>query len=260
MYFSPPRPRVLAHRGFTQMSREGSAGSIDENTIESFRAALSAGVQYIETDVRSTKDGVAVLVHDAKIKSNSSTEWLVRNLSAYELSQIRLASGGRVPTLFDTLTAFPNARFNIDIKERAAIMPTVSAIRDAQAFHRVLVTSFSRGRRRAVMRELPAAFSGAGQSDVIFVLTIAMLGMTKSIRRVSKEINAIQVPGHPVMKKILTHKHLKRIQTNNIEVHVWTINTEEEMTFWLDRGVDGVVTDHADVGLRVSTTYAPSST
>jgi len=259
MYFSPPRPRVLAHRGFARASSDGSSVGIDENTIEAFRAALSAGVQYLETDVRSTKDDVAVLAHDAKIRSKDSSELSIRNLSAQELSQIRLVSGGRVPTLMEALNAFPNARFNIDIKERAAIMPTVNAIRDAQAFHRVLVTSFSRGRRRAVIRELPAAFSGAGQSDVIFVLTSAMLGMTKSIRRVSKEIHAIQVPGHSVMKKILTHKHLERIQTNNIEVHVWTVNTEEEMSFWLERGVDGVVTDHADVALRVSSAFSRSS-
>ena len=252
MYFSPPRPRVLAHRGFTHSVRTEFSEVNDENTLGAFHAAVAEGSQYLETDVRSTKDGVAVLCHDPKFVGRDGRQYVLRESTAAELAEIELESGGRIPTLFDALTTFERVRFNIDVKERAAVGPCALAIRQAGAIHRVLVTSFSRSRRRSVIRQLPAVHSGASQRDAVVIVLSALLGLKKPLSNASREIQAIQIPGHKLLRRALTTRHIRLIQQHNIEVHVWTLNTADEMEFWLERGVDGVVTDHVDVALEIA--------
>ena len=58
-YFDLPRPVVLGHRG--------AAGTVPENTLESFAAALAAGATVLESDVHVTRDGVPVLLHDPEV-------------------------------------------------------------------------------------------------------------------------------------------------------------------------------------------------
>ena len=65
-FLSGRRPRVIAHRGFAP----GGEG----NTLESFERALAAGADLLETDVRASLDGVAVLVHDASLDDDQSDD------------------------------------------------------------------------------------------------------------------------------------------------------------------------------------------
>ena len=58
-YFSPALPRVLAHRGL--------AVDAPENTLLAFAHALAIGVEHLETDVHASRDGVAVIAHDADL-------------------------------------------------------------------------------------------------------------------------------------------------------------------------------------------------
>jgi glycerophosphoryl diester phosphodiesterase len=242
-YFDPARPRVFAHRGL--------AIDAPENTLLAFRAAVAVGVDYIETDVHGSRDGVAVISHDPDLTRLAGVRSAVRDFSMDELRTIDLGQGQGFSSLADTLDAFPETRFNIDIKSVDAIQPTVDAIRTANATSRVLVTSFSEARRTAAVRQLPGVATSAGASRFAAALLAGKLRMGPLVRWALRDIDCVQVPQRYGPLAITTPPMLRMLRAAGVEVHVWTINDEPTMHALLDAGVDGLVTDRADLAMGV---------
>ncbi|WP_243093957.1 glycerophosphodiester phosphodiesterase [Thermus thalpophilus] len=89
-------PLRLGHRGAPRLARE--------NTLESFRRALEAGLDGFELDVHLTRDGVLVVHHDFTLEGVPLAGLTRRELPAY------------VPTLEEVLEAFPGAWINVELK------------------------------------------------------------------------------------------------------------------------------------------------
>ena len=90
-YFSPSGIHVFAHRGLC-------LAGIQENSLSSFEAAISAGATHIETDVQATSDGVAVLFHDDDLERIAGVKRDISQLSLAELRELNAATG-LIPTL-----------------------------------------------------------------------------------------------------------------------------------------------------------------
>ena len=238
-FFSGGLPRILAHRG---LAREA-----DENTIAAFAAALATGAQIIETDVRATADGVAVLFHDEVMASGAA----VKDLTFTELHAVRLPKGGTVPTLSEALTHFPEAKFNIDFKVAEAIVPAARAIAEASAIDRVLVASFSRVRQRRATGLLPGAATSASALTVLRAVVAGKIRWTAMMRWTLRGVDAVQIPMRVLGMQATTRAMVKRFHAAGVEVHVWTINEESDMIALHGAGVDGIVTDRSDVAHRV---------
>lgn len=237
-YFAGSRPRVLAHRGLH--------GTVPENTESAFRAALAAGATYIETDVVGSRDGLAVISHDTTLDRVSSRTGRVGDLTAAELADVDLGGEGFL-TLAEALHRFPTARFNIDVKDETAIKGVVSAVRDADALDRVLVTSFSAARRRATVDALPGVASSPSAREFLVIAAATALGFTPPLPL----IHALQIPERANGMTLVNEKLVDRYHRAGLEVHVWTVNDEATMRRLLSIGVDGIVTDRADLALAV---------
>jgi glycerophosphoryl diester phosphodiesterase len=107
------RPMVVAHRGASLEQ--------PENTIEAFEAAIDAGADAVEFDVRMTADGVAVVMHDPDVSRTTDGSGLVPELTLSDVRRllIPLPSGGAagVPTLQEALGCLAGrAAADIEIK------------------------------------------------------------------------------------------------------------------------------------------------
>jgi glycerophosphoryl diester phosphodiesterase len=137
----PARPMVVAHRG----------ASIEqpENTIEAFEAAIDAGADAVEFDVRMTADGHAVVMHDPDVSRTTDGTGLVSDLALEEIRELG------VPTLEETLECLSGrAAADIEIKNlpgepgftperEPAVEATLEAL-DALSFPgQVIVSSFN---------------------------------------------------------------------------------------------------------------------
>ncbi|HJX88377.1 MAG TPA: glycerophosphodiester phosphodiesterase [Gemmatimonadales bacterium] len=242
-FFSPAPPRILAHRGF---SREAP-----ENTLLAFAQASALGIDYLETDVRASADGVAVLSHDADLARLTGRDALLRQLSAAELARIDLGNGQGFCTLADALDAFPGARFNIDIKSADAVDPTVRAILAAGATQRVLVGSFDDTRRLAAVARLPGVATSASARTFARAMVAASAGLGGPARRTLAAIDAVQIPEVRGGLRLVTRRSVRLLHNAGVEVHVWTVNEKSDMHRLLDLGVDGLVTDRPDLALAV---------
>jgi glycerophosphoryl diester phosphodiesterase len=242
-WFSPAPPRIIAHRGL--------ATEAPENTLLSFLEAASLGVTHLETDVHATSDGVAVISHDPDLGRLTGLATPILRSSLADLQRIDLGHDQRVPTLREALHAFPDARFNIDIKADEALQPAIDAIRRERAVARVLVTSFDDRRRRAAVAALPGVATSPSSVGVILAALGSRLPLAAVRRQALRGLNALQVPESFRGVPIVTRHLIRAAHENGVEVHVWTINDPADMRRLFALGVDGIITDRADLGLEV---------
>lgn len=236
-YFKSGKVSVLAHRGFTPPA---------ENTLEAFQRALDAGADYLETDVRVTLDGHAVLFHDETLQRIAGIDRKVSEMSLDEIKQIRPFETGTIISLSEALQLLPKARFNIDIKESLAIMPTVSAIEANSAHDRVLVSSFSNSRRKQALKLLSREVATSASGSLIINLWIRNLfglNFNKSL----SGIGAIQIPTKIYGMRFDKPRFIKKALETGTQVHFWTINDLDEVSRLLSLGATGIVTDETEL-------------
>lgn len=242
-WFTPAPPRVIAHRGL--------ATEAPENTLPAFLAALALGVTHLETDVHATSDGVAVLSHDPDLGRVGGPSDRILDLPAREITSLRLDGETGVPTLDEALYAFPDARFNIDIKDDAALEPTLAAIQNQRATTRVLITSFDEKRRLAAVDALPGVATSPSTQGVIRAAVASRLPLPWFSRHALATVQALQIPERHRGVPILTKALIESAHRNHVEVHVWTVNDPVDMARLLDLGVDGLITDRSDLALAL---------
>ena len=234
---------MLAHRGL--------ALDAPENTLLAFAKALAAGATHLETDVHASVDGVAILSHDPDLFRLTGRQVRIDQLTASELARIDLGQSQSFATLAAALEAFPDARFNIDIKAAAAAVPAIEAIRTARAEHRVLIGSFSNARRLAVVRKLPGVVTSVSSRGAVIATWAGAVGLSGLTRLALRGVQAVQLPVRVLGVRTTSRCVIAAFHSAAVEVHIWTINDPAEMTRLLEAGVDGIVSDRADVALDV---------
>ena len=155
---------------FAAFAHRGGAKHPDlvgkENSLQAFQHAVDLGYRYLETDVQATRDEQLVAFHDEMLDRVTDSSGSVVDLTYAELQRVRIAGTEPIPRLDDLLDAFPEARFNLDLKHPNAITALVRTIERHRAQDRVCVASFSTERirafRRLMGRRVPTAVSPAG--------------------------------------------------------------------------------------------------
>lgn len=241
-------PLLMAHRG--------GAALAPENTLLAFERALDWwSADILELDVQPTRDGEAVVFHDATLERTTDGDGPV---AEHTLEEIRgLDAGYRftpddgasfpfrgqgvgVSTLAEILARFPRVRVNIEIKDGRAQDRVWEAIRDAAAMDRVLVAA-GRTRNRMRLRGYPVPVS-AGREELWAFVAQLRLG----VMIYTPAVDALQIPDVWQGRQVATERLVREAHARNLAVHVWTVDTLEDMTRLLDWGVDGIVTDRPD--------------
>lgn len=238
------RPIAFAHRGFNADGLENSAAG--------FAAAAELGYGWVETDAHTTADGVVIAFHDDGLDRVTDGHG---DISGYTFTQLRgVLIGGRdpIPTLQELLVASPELRFNIDVKDAASAESVPRLIERLDVHDRVCIASFSDRRRRSALRRLSAPVaSSAGRMSAAAFFVAARLGMPQLARPFLRDVHCLQLPLTYRSIRIITANFIARAHSVGLPVHVWTINDAAEMHRLLDLGVDGIMTDRADVLARV---------
>ncbi len=232
---------MLAHRGL--------AIEAPENTLLAFDRAAAVGAAYVETDVHVSADGVAVVAHDSSLRRVAGRDVEVSRLTMAELRRVDLGHGQGFASLEEALGAFPDLRFNIDVKVEGAVGPAVTALERTGAADRVLLTSFSDRRRRRLGDLVPDAVTSAGRMGVITTRLASSVRWSAVVSLARRRAAALQIPERVGSVRLVTAGFVRAVQRAGAEVHVWTVNEPADMTRLLDLGVDGLVTDRADLAV-----------
>ena len=237
---APGGVAALAHRGFSLDGRE--------NSLAAFAAAVDLGFRYVETDAHGTSDGVAVALHDATLDRTTDGHGAVADLPWDVVRRARIGGVDPVPRLDDVLGTWPDLRVNIDVKSAGAVGPVAEAVERTQAHDRVCIASFSAARRRETVRRLsrPVATSAATGEVARFVLDVR-LRLPALAARAVRHVDALQVPAAQGRVRVVDAGTVAAAHAAGRVVHVWTVNDPAQMHRLLDLGVDGIVTDRADL-------------
>lgn len=246
------RPRILAHRGLVPL--DGATSRFVENSFAAVAAAHAAGATYVESDCHLTADGAVVLFHDDTLERVTGDPRRIAEVRLAELEDLMSERGGLI-TLAQALDAFPTVRFNLDAKADGVEDAMAGEIAPHAA--RVLVASFSDARRRRVLDAVAARggilpATSAGTATIARVVAGVALHSDRLIARALAGVDALQVPERQGRVRIVSRRFIEAAHRHDVEVHVWTVNDVDDMRRLLALGVDGIVTDRADLGLAVA--------
>ncbi|MGY1802259.1 glycerophosphodiester phosphodiesterase [Blastococcus sp. SYSU D00922] len=233
-FLDGPTPLAMAHRG----------GAIEhlENTMPAFQACVDLGYRYLETDVRVTADGVLVVFHDPTLERVTDRTGRVEHLSWAEVSEARI--GGREPImrLEDLLGAWPDVRFNLDIKAAGVLAPLVRTVRRMQVADRICLGSFSDARLAAARRLFgPSVCTSLGPRGVAALRLSSYSPKAAGLVRI--QAGCAQVPLQLGGRALVDERFIAAAHARGLQVHVWTVDDEGDAARMLDLGVDGVMTD-----------------
>lgn len=249
-FFDVPVPTVIGHRG--------ASGEQPENTMAAFERAVAQGAVILETDVHLTRDGALVLFHDDTLERTTDGRGRIADHTLAELQRLdagfrfsppggghpERGKGHRIPLLEDALRAFPQVRFNVEIKERdeALIAGAVELVLRLRREDTVLLAAASNDTMDDLRAHLAATGArpavGASAGDVLACVRAAL-----DRKPPPPGPMALQVPPDFGGRPLVTRELVAYAHVHGIAVHVWTINETAEMERLLDLGVDGVMSD-----------------
>jgi len=220
---------IIGHRG--------AAGLEPENTLRSFGRALELGVDRIETDVRLTKDGHPVLVHDATVDRTTDGTGPVRDLTLKEIRELDAGRGERVPTLRELLAlAGGKVGLNLELKDGDAAEIVLRLLRES-GVQDVLLTSgdaevLMKVRRLAPQVPTEHIFGKPPDDAVHRALTVGAEYVSCHIAHLCEDFVSE------------AHRH-------GLKVVAWPPDTPEEMKRAAGLGVDLICTDRPDLAVNL---------
>jgi glycerophosphoryl diester phosphodiesterase len=229
-YLDHPRPLAFAHRG--------GAGDFPENSWKAFEHAVRLGYAYLETDAHATADGCVIAFHDRTLDRVTDATGRIAELTAAQVAAARISGTEPIPVLADLIMAWPDVRFNVDVKDEPVIGPLVDVLRATNSWDRVCLTSFSGSRLDATRRLLPRPVCSATSPAGIGAIRAGLPVKTLAARFTARSVRCAQIP-----YSMATSRFLARAHAAGLQVHAWTVNDPAVMGRLLDLGVDGIMTD-----------------
>lgn len=228
----------------------GVRASAPMNTLPSFEMAAAMGAHGVEFDVRRSKDGVLVIVHDATIDGTSNGHGAVESLTFAALRELDFGAwmdskyvGARIPTLdevFETIGA--RLLMNVEIKSEHLSGGGIEAqVADTIARHnlgdRILVSSFNPLTVRRCAKVMPDILRG--------LLLESATPFARTRLLATLQIQALH-PYYP----FIDAEYVAQSRTLGLAVNTWTVNDPADALRLRDLGVSAIITDRPDVILE----------
>jgi len=234
--------RFLDHRKPIAFAHRGGASHFPENSWRAFEHAVKLGYAYLETDTHATSDGVLVAFHDKTLDRVTDRSGAIASMPAKQVAEARIAGTEPIPLVEDLLGAWPDMRFNLDVKDGPAARPLAEVIRRTAAWDRVCITSFSATRLRATRRLLDRPVCMAASPVGAAALRSGLPRRLLAPAFARRSVRCAQIP-----IGLATGPLIARAHDAGLVVHVWTVNEAAQMSSLLDLGVDGIMTDQTEL-------------
>ena len=253
LLLDPSARLVVAHRG--------NSAHAPENTLEALAQGVALGADGIECDVRLSRDGHAVVMHDAIVDRTTNGRGAVAGLTLSQLKQLDAGfhfttDGGRtfpwrgrgttIPALDEVLEEFRGTPMIIEIKSRDAASATLRMIERHDAATRTVVGSFS-GETMIPFRSSGVAV-GAARRDVVRLYLRSFLPVAPA----RPSYQALIIP--PAYRKIPLPvlRFARLVRPSGVPTHVWTVDDPVRARWYWDGGVNAIISNNPEVILAAA--------
>ncbi len=246
---------AIAHRG-------GSALR-PENTALAFDHAVALGADWLECDVHLSRDGEAIVIHDATLERTTDATGVVADFTADALARVDAGAqygadherpyrgrGIGVPTLGFLLQRYSSHPFIVEIKgDRPEVADrALAVIRQAGAEDRVVVAGFDQGVMAHVRRVAPHLPTSASRQEVEAALQRAALSMEP----LQTGYAVLQVPFRFRGVPVLTEALVREARRAGVPVHSWIVDQPEDLQTIVGWGVVGLISDRPDLAIHAA--------
>jgi len=216
-----------------KIGHRGARAYEPENTLRSFKRALGLGVDAVEMDVRKTRDGKIVVIHDAEVDRTTNGKGLVSALTLEEIKHLVTEKGEKIPTLEEALDFLDKkVKILIELKETGLEEGVLNLIHKKGLGKNVIIVSFEEDALRKV-RELNSQV----ETGLIYV-------KHKNPIKAALDLKA----NYLLSLYRFTHTaNVQKAHEKGLKVIVWTINIQEEVSEYAKKGVDGIASDKPDI-------------
>jgi len=234
---------IFGHRGYSS--------EYPENTTLAFRKAMDAGADGVELDVRASKDGKVVVIHDEDTLRVAGTPGKIADLDYVEIRKKKIPEGLSIPLLDEVFESFPDSGFlNVEIKSSDVVQPLVKLLKVCQPAFQIVFSSFHFEALEELRASVPDAKIGLligeslgkyvaiSESTVDTTAFEALLAgyLPYSLHLPAQLFNRLPVEG--------TVRFLQKVKASNIRLFWWTVDDVSVTEFLKDRGIlDGVITN-----------------
>ncbi len=219
------------------MAHRGASAERYENTLPAFELAIEHGADAIELDVRATRDGAAIALHDSTLDRTTDGTGRVRELTLAHVRALDAGAGAAVPTVAEVLDlARGRVKVMLEIKDAAALAPALRCVERGNVEHDVAVMAFSSSVLREARRRCPAVSR-----------------VRLSSNRVETAIR-LRRPGEPALgawHRMVDRDLVRRCHDRGRALLAWTADDERELRRLVGCGVDAVVTNRPNLLSRV---------
>ena len=256
---SPGRPQVVAHRGSSHVNAE--------HTLGAYVAALDEGAEGLECDVRMTADGHLVCVHDRSIDRVTDARGLVSTMELAQLDELDFA-------------AWKNPWADLDdeapeVDEQAKKVLTLKRLFEAVADYERPVdiaietkhpTRYGGFVERRLV-ELLDSFGWAGKDSPARVMCFSWVALNR-VKRIAPDLDVVLLidrmyawqftknlagdewvagPGIKLLNE--NPRFAAKLRRTGRRIHVWTVNSEQDLDLCVQLGVEAVITDKPGAAL-----------
>ncbi|MGO2099800.1 glycerophosphoryl diester phosphodiesterase membrane domain-containing protein [Vagococcus salmoninarum] len=230
-----PQSLMIAHRGFMSKGVENSLGGL--------RASAAAGADFVELDIQETSDQQFVVMHDYNLKRLAGINQEVRKLTLAELQKIEIKQNGFVDTIpslaeFIEVARETNIKLLIEIKPHGYESPEMVAnlvdfLNEKEVVTDFLVQSLDLNILNEVKELEPKIKTG-----YIIPLNIGSLPQSVHDFYVVEDFS-------------ITESLINEAAELDKDLFVWTVNKEELLKKYLRLDIDGIITNHPDLGIAL---------
>ena len=220
------------------MGHRGSPRAAPENTLMSYEIAMQTGADMVEVDVWRTTDGQIVCMHDPDVSSTTNGVGRIEELTLEEIKSLDAGEGQQVPLLgevFDLVQG--KIGINIDLKSIGIEEPVVDLVTQRGMLDYTIISSFY-----LMSIEIVKELNKDAKTGAIF-----QLGMEDIVMHT---LNAGADAIHPVLPDV-TEALVEQAHGEGLKVNVWGVDEEADILRILEWGVNGIITDVPEVGVRV---------
>ncbi len=246
-----PNIQLFQHTNVT--AHRGDSINAPENTIAAFESAIIHFADWIELDLKQTKDGVIVVMHDSNLKRTTGINKNIWEVTYDEIQNLDVGAwfseefiGEKIPTL-DEVIKHVNGRtkLNIELKptghEKDFEKEVIRIIKENGIEDQCVVTSIKYNTLKRVKEIAP-------EIKTIFVSSVAY-GNLADLK---------YADGFSIEQNFITKKLVNSIKDKEKDLYVWTVNNMKIIEKMIELGVDNIITDNP---LKVKETiykkYAP---
>lgn len=232
---------IIGHRG--------ASADAPENTLAAINLAWRQGADAVEIDIRRTRDGRAVVIHD---ETTQRTTGVDLNVAGSTLAQLReLDAGGwrgpqwqgeRIPTLAEALATVPaGKRLYVELKSGPAILPEIERVVRAsgKAAAQVVFIGFDLATMAELKRRNPA-------HRVHWIVSPRRLsgGRLPGVDELVRQTRAANLDGLFLRHTFaIDAGFLRKTRAAGLRAYAWTVNDPATAKRFAAAGIDGIVTD-----------------